>query len=148
MQPIVYNESMTDKDINRLVHHHVFGNPAAFMVPPYCDDPSRWWRVVQKMAGIGLSIRLSVFGPSRLALIGDAGVDCGKMGRSVCVAALIALGVLVDPEDAKENAPAGEAGASAESLAACAGVGIDDHGSPPQPCDVVESDLPAGSCCG
>lgn len=177
MEPIVYNESMSDKEINRLVHQYVFGNAAAFMVPPYCDDPSRWWRVVEKMADTECSISLSINHPSQcLALIGKAGIDCGKMGRSVCVAALIELGVMVDPEDvdepvyvdgplniefepsgytvgrlkpAKENAPVTETGASAESLAAAAGVGIEDHGSdPPQPCDVKECELPAGSCCG
>lgn len=178
MEPIVYNESMSDKEIDRLVHQHVFGNPAAYMVPPYCSDVFRWWRVVEEMAERKVTITLSVFQPDRntLAVIGDAGIDCGKMGRSVCVASLMHLGVMVDPEDvdepvyvdgplniefepsgytvgrlkpAKENAPVTETGASAESLAAAAGVGIEDHGSdPPQPCDVKECELPAGSCCG
>lgn len=151
MEPIVYNDAMSDKEINRLVHQHVFGNPAAFMVPPYCDDPSRWWRVVEKMAERNQTITLSVFRPDRnsLALIGDSGIDCGKMGRSVCVASLIHLGVMVDPEDAKENATISSMVASAESLAAAAGVGIDVAAvDPPKPCHVAECELPAGTCCG
>lgn len=149
MKPIVYNESMSDKEIDRLVHQHVFGNPAAYMVPPYCSDVCRWWRVVENILARGKSVSITSYKDKKTCMIEDRAIKCDRMGRSVCVASLMHLGVMVDTKDAKENATISSMVASAESLAACAGVGIDDHGSdPPQPCDVKECELPAGSCCG
>lgn len=87
-------------EINRLVHVHVFGNPFAWMVPPYCSSRDCMLKVVERMESRA-DIKSSVFTYGEMELYGATFIShdgstfsCGgdARGEAICAAALMALG--------------------------------------------------------